>query len=150
MTAGLGWSEAARRPRTLPAMVEELRSLLRNAGMPGPYVLVGHSFGGLLVDAFASLYPHDVAGLLLLDPVSARAWANCAEQERKRLELGVRLARRGAFVARLGVVRAALNALLAGGHRVPAIASRIGGPGARLLWGTSSARFGNCQPASGR
>jgi pimeloyl-ACP methyl ester carboxylesterase len=65
--AGLGWSDPSPRPRTAAVMVEELRNLLTNAGVPGPYVLVGHSFGGLLVRLYAARHPQEVAGLVLVD-----------------------------------------------------------------------------------
>jgi pimeloyl-ACP methyl ester carboxylesterase len=66
--AGLGWSEAGPEPRDALHIASELRTLLRNAGEPPPYVLVGHSFGGLLVRVYTDQYPKDVVGLLLLDP----------------------------------------------------------------------------------
>lgn len=53
--------------RSLPSMVSDLHSLLSKAGVPGPYVLVGHSFGGLIVRLFAQTYPADSAGLVLVD-----------------------------------------------------------------------------------
>lgn len=67
--AGLGWSEPGGRPRTNHVMVEELHALLRNTGIPGPYVLVGHSLGGLNARLYAHTYPQDVAGLVLVDAV---------------------------------------------------------------------------------
>jgi pimeloyl-ACP methyl ester carboxylesterase len=108
-------------------MLQELRSLLSSAGLPGPFILVGHSFGGLLARVFASLYPDETAGLVLLDPVSVGAWANCSECERMRLQLGVKLARRGVWLARFGLVRAALGALLAGARWFPQLAARVSG-----------------------
>lgn len=65
--AGIGRSEATQGPRTSRQMVEDLRALLRAAGIRPPYVLVGHSFGGLNVQLFARLYPHEVVGLVLVD-----------------------------------------------------------------------------------
>jgi pimeloyl-ACP methyl ester carboxylesterase len=65
--AGYGWSDPSPRPRTAAVMVEELHTLLGAAGVPGPYVLVGHSFGGLLVRRYAARYPQEVAGLVLVD-----------------------------------------------------------------------------------
>jgi pimeloyl-ACP methyl ester carboxylesterase len=64
---GLGWSDPSPRPRTAAVMVEELQSLLHTADVGGPYVLVGHSFGGLLVRLYAARYPQEVAGLVLVD-----------------------------------------------------------------------------------
>ena len=66
--AGTGWSDAVPLPRSAEDVVQELRALLRVAGLSGPYLLVGHSLGGLYARRFAQLLPADVAGLLLLDP----------------------------------------------------------------------------------
>lgn len=65
--AGLGWSDPSPRPRTSPAIAEELHALLGRAGVPPPYVLVGHSDGGLHVRLFAAKYPAEVAGVVLVD-----------------------------------------------------------------------------------
>lgn len=65
--AGLGWSDPSPRPRTVEVMVDELHTLLTNAGIPGPYVLVGHSLGGMVVRLYAHSYPQEVAGLVLVD-----------------------------------------------------------------------------------
>ena len=65
--AGLGWSEASPHSRTSEVMAEELHSLLMKAELPGPYVLVGHSFGGINVRQFAHQYPDEVAGMVLVD-----------------------------------------------------------------------------------
>jgi pimeloyl-ACP methyl ester carboxylesterase len=64
-----GDKQPARPPemRTSRHIVEELRDLLRKAGVPAPYVLVGHSFGGLNVRLYASQYPDEVAGIVLID-----------------------------------------------------------------------------------
>ena len=65
--AGIGWSEPGPGPRDLPTLVAELDRALNASGTPAPYVLVGHSFGGLIVRAFAYTYPDKVAGLVLVD-----------------------------------------------------------------------------------
>jgi pimeloyl-ACP methyl ester carboxylesterase len=65
--SGLGWSESGQKPRTSQQIVKELHALLENAGVGGPYVLVGHSFGGANVQLYASEYPEEVAGMVLVD-----------------------------------------------------------------------------------
>jgi pimeloyl-ACP methyl ester carboxylesterase len=65
--AGLGRSEPRPGPWTLRRMAAELRALLAGAGIGPPYVLVGHSFGVLVVRVFAGAYPADVAGLVFVD-----------------------------------------------------------------------------------
>lgn len=65
--AGFGWSESAPTPRSSETMVRELRTLLEKAGMEGPAVLVGHSFGGMNMRLYAYRYPKEVAGLVQVD-----------------------------------------------------------------------------------
>lgn len=65
--AGIGRSEAVESRRTSSEMVEELAELLREMDVKTPYVLVGHSFGGINVRLFAARYPEKVAGLVLVD-----------------------------------------------------------------------------------
>ena len=79
--AGMGFSEAGPRPRTAARFAEELHTLLLRAGVPGPYVLVGHSAGGLTVRVFAHDYAADVAGVVLIEsmhPEQARPSAPAA------------------------------------------------------------------------
>jgi pimeloyl-ACP methyl ester carboxylesterase len=66
--AGYGQSEPGPLPRHSGREADELKSLLENASVRGPYVLVGHSLGALNMQVFASKYPDDVAGMVLLDP----------------------------------------------------------------------------------
>ncbi len=65
--AGLGWSDPRPGPRTSGVIAKELHTLLRNAGVAPPFVLVGHSRGGLDVMVYASLYRAEVAGMVLVD-----------------------------------------------------------------------------------
>lgn len=65
--AGWGWSEAGPEPRTISNITGELRDLLGTAQVGPPYVLVGHSFGGLIVQVYASRFPDEVAGMVLVD-----------------------------------------------------------------------------------
>jgi pimeloyl-ACP methyl ester carboxylesterase len=101
--AGFGWSDAGPCPRTAGRIVHELRTLLRAANVPPPYVLVGHSFGGLTSRLFAARYPDDVCGLVLLDPAYPEDWQHPTDVHRTLIERGSRLCRYGATAARLGI-----------------------------------------------
>jgi len=65
--AGLGASDPAPAQRTVVSLTEDLHAFLVNAKVRGPYVLVGHSLGGLLARLYASYYPKDVVGMVLVD-----------------------------------------------------------------------------------
>ena len=72
--AGRGWSEPADTPQDGRQIATDLHTLLQRGNVPGPYVLAGHSFGGLYVLTFAARYPDEVAGMVLVDstaPASA-------------------------------------------------------------------------------
>ena len=68
--AGLGWSDPSPHPRTSFWMAQEMHAVLSNAGISGPYILVGHSFGGLNVIVFAAEHPQETAGAILVDSVN--------------------------------------------------------------------------------
>ena len=70
--AGMGYSEAGPLPRTAEQFAKELHTLLQRADIPGPYVLVGHSLGGLPVRVFAHAYATDVAGVVLIESMNPR------------------------------------------------------------------------------
>jgi pimeloyl-ACP methyl ester carboxylesterase len=103
--AGLGWSDAGPMPRSSRQIVEELRALLLNAHVEGPFVLVGHSFGTFTARLYASTYPGDVVGMVLLDPIHPSEWLEMTKAEARKLAGAIRLSRYGAFLARLGVAR---------------------------------------------
>jgi pimeloyl-ACP methyl ester carboxylesterase len=65
--AGKGWSDPAQTPPDGAQIATDLHTLLDRANVPGPYVLAGHSFGGLYVMRYAAQYPDEVAGLVLID-----------------------------------------------------------------------------------
>jgi pimeloyl-ACP methyl ester carboxylesterase len=65
-------SDPIPQPRTAQDVVSDLHALLYAAGVPGPFVLVGHSLGGLFVRLFASTYADEVVGLILVDPYSEK------------------------------------------------------------------------------
>ncbi len=83
--AGYGWSDPGPLPRTSLAIAGDLHETLRRAGVPPPFVLVGHSFGGFNVRMFANRYPGETAGLVLVDA------SNEHEIERLQQDIGVRI-----------------------------------------------------------
>ena len=74
--AGRGWSEPADSPQDAAQIATDLHTLLQRGNVPGPYVLAGHSFGGLYVLTFAARYPDEVAGMVLLDSTEPGSAAN--------------------------------------------------------------------------
>jgi pimeloyl-ACP methyl ester carboxylesterase len=70
--AGRGWSDATDSPQDGIHIAADLHTLLERAQVPGPYVLAGHSFGGLYVQSFAAQFPDQVAGLVLLDSTTRK------------------------------------------------------------------------------
>ena len=67
--ANRGGGDPAPKPRSARESVTDLHTLLEAAAIPRPYLLVGHSLGGVIVRLYAHQYPHDVAGLVLVDPM---------------------------------------------------------------------------------
>ena len=123
--AGFGWSPSAATPRTIPNLVDELARLLRASGLPGPYILVGHSFGGLMLRHFISRYRDMSMALVLLDPLEPIEWHPASPQQLDRLGKGVMLSKRGATLARFGVVRLGLDLLMSGSHAIPKLLSKV-------------------------
>jgi pimeloyl-ACP methyl ester carboxylesterase len=74
--AGRGWSEPAATAQDGAQIATDLHRLLQRGHVPGPYVLAGHSFGGLYVLTFAARYPDEVAGMVLVDSTAPASAAN--------------------------------------------------------------------------
>ncbi|MBZ5610307.1 MAG: alpha/beta hydrolase [Acidobacteriia bacterium] len=123
--ASLGWSDPAPAPRVASAIVDDLHALLAAAKIPPPYVLVGHSFGGLLIRAYGATHPDQVAGLVLIDPLAPSEWLDLAPAQSRMLGRGVKLSRRGALLARIGLVRFSLGLLSNGGRRIAKAIARV-------------------------
>ena len=82
--AGRGGSETADGPQDGARVATDLHTLLHRAGVPGPYVLAGHSFGGLYVRIFAAHYPDEVAGLVLIDSTGSKGASQVGHPLRRR------------------------------------------------------------------
>jgi pimeloyl-ACP methyl ester carboxylesterase len=113
--AGLGWSDPPPHRCTALDAVADLTLLLNKLGLPGPLIIAGHSFGGLIARLFQQRRPDRVAGLVLADPVVRAEWRNMTPM----LARGAALSRRGAVLARLGVVSLGLRLLMSGSRNLP-------------------------------
>jgi pimeloyl-ACP methyl ester carboxylesterase len=79
--AGMGWSTPGPSPRDADAIVSELHALLQQASVDGPIVLMGHSMGGMYIRAYATRYPQEVTGLILVEGAAP------LEEDRESAEL---------------------------------------------------------------
>ena len=105
--AGMGWSDASPLPRTPSHIAAELHLLLTNAGIPGPYVLVGHSLAGKNVRMFAFAHPDEVAGMVLVDARSELVDALTPKAEADAFRVGLKIqAALYTLARRFGVARA--------------------------------------------
>jgi len=87
--AGAGFSDPGPMPRTSVHIAEELRTALHRAGIDGPYILVGHAFGGDNVRTFADLYMREVAGLVMVDADPSDVEPKAMQEDQHRGALGI-------------------------------------------------------------
>lgn len=119
--AGYGWSDASRAVGSLQQRAADLHTLLTKAGESGPYVLVGHSFGGILVREFARQHPQEVVGMVLVDSAHEGQIGRLSADEFKQLKVSLRLYRALSFLDRVGLVRLLARPLLL--SRFPSVRS---------------------------
>ncbi len=138
--AGLGWSDPSPAPRDVQHIAAELHTLLQNAQIPGPYVLVGWSVGGLYVREYADQYREEMAGLVLLDSSSPEqctstpgGQAQCAS--------GARIYSIAPALARLGVMRVMGLLQPASGLPTPQSEALLAAFSATKDWDAQSAEF---------
>jgi pimeloyl-ACP methyl ester carboxylesterase len=129
--AGLGWSGRARTPRTPANVARELHEMLEVIGLKPPYILVGHSFGGLVMRRFALEHAEEVAALVLLDPMRPEEWPPANAEREATLDRGIRLTGVAEHLARFGLARLAANSLLLRRGRASRAFSRAAGDGGK-------------------
>lgn len=146
--AGLGWSDLGPMPRTADRIVEELHTLLQREAIPPPYVLVGHSFGGLTMPLFAARFPGEVAGMVLVDPVVPEEWNPPSEHDLKQTRIGATICRRAAVLARFGLIRFVAFLLTTGVKAMGACLVRLISRGSPAESGTVSSPWFAALPAN--
>jgi pimeloyl-ACP methyl ester carboxylesterase len=128
---GLGWSSPCHTARTPANIAAELHAMLAGAGIKPPYILVGHSFGGLVVRRYALLFPADVASVLLIDPMRCEEWPPLDPAKQSELDRGRKLTGIAIPIARFGVARLAVTSLFCRSGRVAERLAGAAGNGGR-------------------
>ena len=123
--AGFAFSDVSASPRTFSRILEDLSAVLAHMRMR-PSVLVGHSFGSLIVRGYAARHPQNVAGIVMIDPPTE--WIDGGQQHVRMLRGARGLSTVGAWLAHVGVVRACLALLTSGRPGVPRQFVRVFGP----------------------
>lgn len=146
--AGLGWSDIGPMARTADRIVEELHTLLQQAAIAPPYILVGHSFGGLTMPLFAAKFPEETAGMVLVDPVVPAEWNPPSEHDRKLTRIGAQVCRRAALLSRIGLIRFVAFLLTTPAAKIAARLVRLISRGAPAESGTVSSPWFSALPAN--
>lgn len=129
--SGLGWSSPCHTQRTPRNIAAELHTMLQAAGIKPPYILVGHSFGGLVVRRYAVTYPEDVAGVVLVDPMRCDEWPPLNPAKQSMINRGKRLSTYAIPIARFGIARFALTSLFGRSGRLSGQLAGMTGAGGR-------------------
>jgi pimeloyl-ACP methyl ester carboxylesterase len=140
--SGLGWSSPCRTARTPCNIAAELHTMLEGAGIKPPYILVGHSFGGLVMRKYALMYPEDVVSVLLVDPMRCEEWPPLNPSKQSELDRGKKLSRYAIPIARFGLARLAVTSLLCRSGRISAKLAGAAGTGGRHVLGRVTEEVG--------
>jgi pimeloyl-ACP methyl ester carboxylesterase len=117
--AGLGWSAPTGRHCSLSQMADELHQWIRALNVPRPYILAGHSYAAYILRVFARRFPDEIAGIILIDPLTPEEWIQPSRFQRWQIGRAVFFCRAGAVVSTLGVLRFCLWLLQRGNNSVP-------------------------------
>lgn len=139
---GLGWSSPCRTARTPGNIAVELHDMLQGAEIKPPYILVGHSFGGLVMRRYALLFPEEVVSVLLVDPMRCEEWSPLSLGKQAELDRGKKLSRFAIPIARFGLARLAVASLLSRRGRTAHRLAGVAGDGGRHVLGRVTKEVG--------
>ncbi len=139
---GLGWSCPCRTARTPGNIAAELHQMLEGAGIKPPYILVGHSFGGLVMRRFALLYPDEVTSVVLVDPMRCEEWPPLDPTKQAFLDRGSQLTGWAIPIARFGLARLAVTSLLCRSGRIAERLAGAAGNGGKHVLGRIKGEVG--------
>jgi pimeloyl-ACP methyl ester carboxylesterase len=128
---GLGWSSPCRTARTPGNIAAELHEMLERGAIKPPYILVGHSFGGLVMRRYALIYPEEVMGIVLIDPMRCEEWPPLDPAKHEQLERGKKLIRFASPIARCGLTRLAVTSLFCRSRNLSGHLAGAAGSGGR-------------------
>jgi pimeloyl-ACP methyl ester carboxylesterase len=117
--AGLGWSTPSGRECQVAKMADELHEWIETLHVPQPYMLAGHSFAAYILRHYAQRFPHEIAGMILIDPLTPEEWIKPDRLQRRQIFRAVWFSRAGAVISALGVLRFCLWLLQHGNNAVP-------------------------------
>jgi pimeloyl-ACP methyl ester carboxylesterase len=118
--AGFGWSTSSHEQQTCKEYVEDLRQVLSKLNLKPPYILVGHSYGGLIMRLFASVFSSEVAGLILVDSAHESRYLpeHMDEKRQQQRNKALKLNRLGYLLSPLGLPRL-VKSFFVGSKRLP-------------------------------
>ena len=125
---GFGWSLPSRGPCNLQRMASDLHEVTAAAHIPRPYILVGHSYAAYILRVYAQQFADEIAGIILVDPLTPEEWVAPQRSQRWQLLRAVWFSRAGGVLGALGVIRFCLWLLQRGNNAVPRkVVSAFGG-----------------------
>jgi pimeloyl-ACP methyl ester carboxylesterase len=117
--AGYGWSAPTGHGCSLEKITSDLHALLDTLQVPRPLIFIGHSFGGYIARYYVHRYPEEIAGMVLVDPVTPEEWQSPDFAQRWRLRRAIFFTRAAGVLAWFGMVRLGLWVLLRRGNGNP-------------------------------
>lgn len=117
--AGFGWSVAGNGGCSLTEIAANLHATITALDLRQPYILVGHSFAGLILREYSLRFADEIAGIVLIDPLTPEEWLKPTPAQRWMLRRGIWFSRTGGVLATFGVVRACLWLLQRGNPSTP-------------------------------